>query len=57
MDEAKEVAAWLTAPEQQAKAFAAVGAFPSQVEAQDSPEVAESGEPVLQRRTHRRDHG
>ncbi len=41
-DEAKEVAAWLTAPEQQAKAFAAVGAFPSQVEAQDSPEVAEA---------------
>ena len=42
VDEAKEVAAWLTAPEQQAKAFAAVGAFPSQVEAQDSPEVTEA---------------
>jgi cellobiose transport system substrate-binding protein len=41
-EEAQEVAAWLTAPEQQAKAFAAVGAFPSQVEAQDSPEVAEA---------------
>ncbi|NYE36473.1 cellobiose transport system substrate-binding protein [Nocardioides cavernae] len=41
-EEAKEVAAWLTAPEQQAKAFAAVGAFPSQVEAQDSPEVNEA---------------
>lgn len=41
-DEATEVAAWLTAPEQQAKAFAAVGAFPSQVEAQDSPEVNEA---------------
>ena len=36
-EEAKEVAAWLTAPEQQAKAFAAVGTFPSQVEAQDAP--------------------
>ena len=38
-EEAKKVAAWLTAPEQQAKAFEAVGAFPSQVDAQDSPEV------------------
>lgn len=42
IEEAKKVAAWLTAPEQQAKAFAAVGAFPSQVEAQDSPEVKEA---------------
>lgn len=42
VDEAKEVAAWLTAPEQQAKAFKAVGAFPSQVEAQDAPEVTEA---------------
>ena len=41
-EQAKEVAAWLTAPEQQAKAFEAVGAFPSQVEAQDSPEVTEA---------------
>jgi cellobiose transport system substrate-binding protein len=46
-DEAKEVAAWLTAPEQQAKAFKAVGAFPSQVEAQDSPEVAEAVNPFF----------
>jgi cellobiose transport system substrate-binding protein len=38
-DEAKEFAAWITAPEQQAKAFAAIGAFPSQVDALDSPEV------------------
>ena len=37
--EATEVAAWLTAPEQQAKAFAAKGTFPSQVEALDSEEV------------------
>jgi len=42
VEEAKEVAAWLTAPEQQAKAFAAVGAFPSQVDAQDAPEVDEA---------------
>ncbi|WP_241005254.1 ABC transporter substrate-binding protein [Nocardioides sp. zg-1228] len=42
IEEAKEVAAWLTAPEQQAKAFEAVGAFPSQVEAQDAPEVKEA---------------
>lgn len=38
-DEAKEFAAWITAPEQQAKAFEAIGAFPSQVDALDSPEV------------------
>ncbi|CAN5344995.1 extracellular solute-binding protein [soil metagenome] len=38
-DEAKEFAAWITAPEQQAKAFATIGAFPSQVDALDSPEV------------------
>ena len=42
IDEAKEVAAWLTAPEQQAKAFAAKGTFPSQVEALDSPEITEA---------------
>lgn len=38
-EEAQEVAAWLTAPEQQAKAFEAKGTFPSQVEALDSEEV------------------
>ena len=38
-EEAKEFAAWITAPEQQAKAFEAIGAFPSQVEALDAPEV------------------
>lgn len=32
-DEARELAAWLTAPEQAIGAFEAVGAFPSQVEA------------------------
>jgi cellobiose transport system substrate-binding protein len=41
-DEAKEFAAWITAPEQQVKAFLAIGAFPSQVEALDSPEILEA---------------
>ena len=50
-----EVAAWLTAPEQQAKAFEANGTFPSQVEALDAPEVVERLQRVLQRRTGRRD--
>lgn len=35
--EAAELAAWLTAPEQQLTAFGTVGAFPSQVEALDDP--------------------
>ncbi len=39
VEAATELAAWLTAPEQQAKAFANVGAFPSQVEASESDEV------------------
>ena len=47
IEEAKEVAAWLTAPEQQAKAFAAKGAFPSQVEALDSPEVTDAVNPFF----------
>ncbi|WP_346957766.1 extracellular solute-binding protein [uncultured Arthrobacter sp.] len=34
--EAKKLAAWLTAPEQQIKAFTAKGTFPSQVKALDS---------------------
>lgn len=37
---AQELAAWLTAPEQQMKAFAAKGTFPSQVKALASPELA-----------------
>jgi cellobiose transport system substrate-binding protein len=41
-EEAQEFAAWITAPEQQAKAFAAIGAFPSQVDALDAPEVLEA---------------
>jgi cellobiose transport system substrate-binding protein len=40
-DEAKEFAAWITAPEQQVKAFQAIGAFPSQVDALDDPAVLE----------------
>lgn len=35
-EEAQELAAWLTAPEQQIKAFEAKGTFPSQVEALES---------------------
>jgi cellobiose transport system substrate-binding protein len=37
--EAAELAAWLTAPEQQVKAFSTAGTFPSQVEALSSPEL------------------
>lgn len=40
--EAAELAAWLTAPEQQIKAFETTGNFPSQVEALDSPELLAS---------------
>jgi cellobiose transport system substrate-binding protein len=40
-DEAKEFAAWITAPEQQVKAFEAIGAFPSQVDALDDPAVVD----------------
>ncbi|RYU09367.1 extracellular solute-binding protein [Nocardioides iriomotensis] len=36
-EEAKALAAWLTAPEQQLKAFEAKGTFPSQVDALDDP--------------------
>jgi cellobiose transport system substrate-binding protein len=38
-EEAKELAAWLTAPEQQIQAFKNKGTFPSQVEALDSDEL------------------
>jgi len=37
--EAAELAAWLTAPEQQLKAFKTTGNFPSQVKAIESPEL------------------
>lgn len=39
VEEAKALADWLTAPEQQVKAFKTKGNFPSQVEALDSPEL------------------
>ncbi|WP_246836136.1 ABC transporter substrate-binding protein [Nesterenkonia sp. NBAIMH1] len=41
IEAAKELAAWLTAPEQQVKAFDAIGAFPSTVEALESEEIQE----------------
>ena len=42
IEEAKKLAAWLTAPEQQVVAFQAQGTFPSQVEALDSDEIMSS---------------
>lgn len=42
VEEAKALAAWLTAPEQQIKAFESKGTFPSQAEALDSDTLAES---------------
>lgn len=41
-EEAKELAKWLTAPEQQIKAFEAKGTFPSQVEALSDPTLTGS---------------
>lgn len=41
LEESQKLAAWLTAPEQQIKAFVAKGTFPSQVEALDDPELLE----------------
>lgn len=41
-EEAAKLAAWLTAPEQQIKAFQAKGVFPSQVDALDAPELLSS---------------
>ncbi|WP_369369654.1 ABC transporter substrate-binding protein [Promicromonospora sp. Populi] len=38
-EEAKKLAAWLTAPEQQTQAFTTAGTFPSQLEAQSSETV------------------
>ncbi|WP_236683465.1 ABC transporter substrate-binding protein [Demequina aurantiaca] len=40
VDEAKKLADWLTAPEQQAKAFANAGTYPSQPAAYEDPLVA-----------------
>lgn len=44
IDAAKELAAWLTAPEQQVKAFEAIGAFPSTLEALESEEIQSSSD-------------
>ncbi|WP_199521022.1 ABC transporter substrate-binding protein [Jiangella anatolica] len=41
-EEAVALAAWLTAPEQQIKAFNSAGTFPSQVDALNSPDLLES---------------
>lgn len=46
-EEAKALALWLTAPEQQIKAFQASGNFPSQIEAQESPELQGVTEPFF----------
>ncbi|WP_234986565.1 ABC transporter substrate-binding protein [Demequina sp. NBRC 110055] len=42
VDEAKKLALWLTAPEQQAKAFANAGTYPSQPAAYEDPAVADA---------------
>ena len=47
IEEAKEVAAWLTAPEQQVKAFEAKGPFPSQVEALSMPAITDAVNPFF----------
>ena len=54
-EEAKAFAVWLTAPEQQIKAFEAKGTFPSQVDALDDPRSARHHQRLLQRRPDRRD--
>ncbi|WP_162830628.1 MULTISPECIES: ABC transporter substrate-binding protein [Amycolatopsis] len=45
--EAAEFAAWLTAPEQQLKAFQARGNFPSQTQALSSPQLLQQTEPYF----------
>ncbi|HSU02781.1 MAG TPA: extracellular solute-binding protein [Nocardioides sp.] len=47
VEKAQEIAAWLSAPEQQAKAFAAKGTFPSQVDALAAPEIVEAVNPFF----------
>src|SRR5690606_13001206 len=47
IEEATKLAAWLTAPEQQIKAFEAKGTFPSQVEALSSDTLLESTNPFF----------
>jgi len=47
VEAAQQLADWLTAPEQQTKAFANAGTFPSQVEALDSAEVKDFSRPYF----------
>lgn len=47
IEEAKALAAWLTAPEQQIKAFQSKGTFPSQVEALESAEIQDAVNPYF----------
>ena len=47
IEEAKKLAAWLTAPEQQLKAFESKGTFPSQVEALESETLLSSTNPFF----------
>ncbi len=44
---AADLAAWLTAPQQQIKAFKAKGTFPSQVKALDDPALLEQTNPYF----------
>ncbi len=46
-EEAKALAAWLTAPEQQIKAFKSKGTFPSQIEALSSPDLLDVTNPFF----------
>jgi len=46
-DEAKALAAWLTAPEQGATVFTSVGNYPSQIEAQNAPDVKSKVNPFF----------
>lgn len=47
VDEAKKLAAWLTAPEQQIEAFKTKGTFPSQVKALDDKAVLDQKNPFF----------
>ena len=46
-EEAKKLAAWLTAPEQQLKSFVKTGNFPSQLDIQDSEELTSVTRPFF----------
>jgi len=47
VDAAIELATWLTAPEQQIKAFANAGTFPSQLDAYENPELTDFVNPYF----------